>query len=126
MAEENKDDFVKVPSKFLKEMQEQMAENDRKVADMEAKTAGMQELLSKADPEADSKKLRKGKNFEPIPFQNISKQTPTSLLWNTLGRNVRGQRRLSPQEERDMQKERRQQMLKDREKMFNRNRKRGE
>ncbi len=61
------DGVVSVPTKLLTQMQEQMAEMEKKLADSDAKTAGLEELFSKqaeAGTEAQSK-LRQKKTFEP-------------------------------------------------------------
>jgi hypothetical protein len=59
------DPTVEVPMTLLTAMQEQMAELERKVADNEAKNAGLEELLSKQAETTGENKLREKKNFEP-------------------------------------------------------------
>jgi hypothetical protein len=65
MAEETKEKMVSVPSKMLTEIQEQMAAQDKKIADMEAKNAGLEELFQKGASTEGSEKLRQKKTFEP-------------------------------------------------------------
>ena len=70
MAEEIKEELkeektIKVSAKTILEMQEKMAEQDRKIADMEAKGAGIEEILAKSAEAGDTPKLREKKSFEP-------------------------------------------------------------
>lgn len=61
-----KDEKVEVPLKLLEEMQKSMAELERKVAESDAKNAGLEEMFSKgAETEGKDKGLREKKNFEP-------------------------------------------------------------
>src|ERR1035437_3150326 len=55
---------VVVPEALLLEMQKQMADTERKVADMEAKNSGLEELLNQGSMKDDGG-LKKKKNFEP-------------------------------------------------------------
>lgn len=66
MAEkDNKsEDKVEVPLKLLTEMQEQMAAMEKTIEDEKAKTAGLADMLSKADT-TDAPKLREQKTREP-------------------------------------------------------------
>lgn len=65
MAEEKVKKIIEVPADTLVKMQEEMAELQRKVADNEAKSAGIEELMSKAAEVGSEPKLREKKNFEP-------------------------------------------------------------
>ncbi len=66
MAEEEKKvKMTEVPTEVLVKMQEQMAELERKAAEQEAKTAGMEEIFSKGAEGPLEPKLRTKKNFEP-------------------------------------------------------------
>lgn len=69
MADETKkptpaDKTVEVPLSALTAMQKQMADLEIKVAEQEAKNAGLEELFSKADTSGEPK-LREKKNYEP-------------------------------------------------------------
>lgn len=63
MAKE--EEKIEVPASLLKTMQEQMAEQDRKIADMEAKSAGLEEMVAKNVSTNDDLKLKEKKSFEP-------------------------------------------------------------
>lgn len=75
MADENKQpgasttppegDMVKIPLADLTKIQETLADQDRKIADMEAKNAGLEELFAKGNPPEGEKGLRTKKTFEP-------------------------------------------------------------
>ena len=70
MADENKagkkpEEMAQVPASQLKSILEKMAAQDAKIADLEAKGAGLEEMFSAKDPVAGEPKLREGKNFEP-------------------------------------------------------------
>ena len=56
---------VTVSAKTLLAIQEKMAEQDRKIADMEAKNAGIEEIMAKSAEAGTEPKLREKKNFEP-------------------------------------------------------------
>lgn len=56
---------VEVPLQVLADMQKQMAELERKVAEGEAKNAGLEELFSKGASTEGEPKLREKKSFEP-------------------------------------------------------------
>lgn len=56
---------IEVPEALLVGMQEQMAELERKVAEGEAKNAGIEEILAKGVPTNEEQKLREKKSFEP-------------------------------------------------------------
>lgn len=58
------DDKVEVPLKLLTEMQKQLAALEKSDTDKEAKIAGLEQSMSKADT-TDAPKLRERKNFEP-------------------------------------------------------------
>ncbi len=62
---ESGDEIVQVPSKVLIDMQEKMAELERKQADSELKTAGLEELLAKDASTEGEPKLRSKKDFSP-------------------------------------------------------------
>lgn len=65
MADEKKSKTVEVPTELLQKMQEQMAEQDRKIADMEAKNAGIEEMVAKSAETNSELKLKEKKDFEP-------------------------------------------------------------
>ena len=65
MAEEKIKKTVEVPVETLTKMQEQMAQMEQKIADQEAKSAGIEEIMSKAAEAGDTPKLREKKSFEP-------------------------------------------------------------
>lgn len=70
MANDKEEKKVEVPLALLEEMQKQIADMERKVADGEAKNAGLEDLfnsnMQNSDkPDANSKGLRVKKNFEP-------------------------------------------------------------
>lgn len=66
MAEEKKEKkLVEVPAETLLAMQEQMAAMEQKIADNEAKSAGIEEILAKTAEAGTEPKLREKKNFEP-------------------------------------------------------------
>lgn len=56
---------VEVDLSVLTELQEKMAEFERKDADNQAKMAGLEEMLSKSPDTTGEPKLREKKNFEP-------------------------------------------------------------
>lgn len=58
------EDKVEVPLKLLTEMQEQLAALEKSDADKEAKIAGLEQSMSKADT-TDAPKLREKRTFEP-------------------------------------------------------------
>ena len=62
MAEDKK--TVEVPAALLTAMQEQVSEMERKLAENEAKTAGLESLMEKASADGEPK-LREKKSFEP-------------------------------------------------------------
>jgi hypothetical protein len=88
MADENKkgeEKTVEVPAKLLTQMQEQMAELERKVADSDAKTAGLEEMVAKSATTNDDLKLREKKDFEP-KFRTIRvRKYPIAGDENNLG-----------------------------------------
>ena len=58
--------MVQVPQSVLTDIQEKMSEQEQKIANMEARNAGIEEMLEKgATPEGEQKTLRTKKNFEP-------------------------------------------------------------
>src|ERR1035437_8187530 len=63
MAEEKKK--IEVDVSLLNQMQQEIAENARKLADIEAKNAGLQEMLEKGGPSEDGEVLKKKKSYEP-------------------------------------------------------------
>lgn len=65
MEKEKKPKKIEVDESLLISMQEHMAETDRKMADMEAKNAGLLELVSKEASTTAEPKIREKKNFEP-------------------------------------------------------------
>lgn len=86
---ESKDDLkvpegkVLVDQAMLTKILEAQAESDRKIAEMEANQAGMQQLLSKAD--ADEPKLREKKDFAP-KFRTVRlRQYPMKGIHDDLG-----------------------------------------
>lgn len=79
MAEEEQK--VEVPMKLLTQMQEQMAELERKVAEGEAKNAGLEEMVNKTAESAASgeAKLRVRKDFTPkFRTVRLRKYSPTN------------------------------------------------
>ena len=66
MADEKKvKKTVEVPADTLLKMQEQMAAMEQKLADQDAKNAGIEEILAKTAEAVTEPKLREKKNFEP-------------------------------------------------------------
>lgn len=66
MAEENKkEEMTQVSLKILTDIQEKMAENERKMEDLEAKNAGLEELLQKGAGTEGEPRLREKRSFEP-------------------------------------------------------------
>lgn len=68
MAEDKKkDDIVKVPQSLLTQMQEQMAEMERKIEEEAGKRAGLEEIISNSNEinAVGQPKIREKKNFEP-------------------------------------------------------------
>ena len=59
------DKKIEVSEDLLKQMSEQMAEQERKMADIESKNAGLQEMLEKGGPSDDVSALKKKKSYEP-------------------------------------------------------------
>lgn len=67
MAEKEKKETVEVPMEMLTKIQEQMAENERKMVDMEAKNAGLEAMIaenSKAIGQGEQR-IRERKTYEP-------------------------------------------------------------
>lgn len=65
MAAEKEEKKIEVPESMLTKIQEQMAENDKRMADLEAKNAGLEEMVAKNAGTEGSTKLREKKSFEP-------------------------------------------------------------
>lgn len=61
---DKKENVVEVPLKLLTEMQEQLASQEKRLVDAEAKNAGLAELMNRADT-TEAPKLREKRNFEP-------------------------------------------------------------
>lgn len=79
------DKEVKIPAKVLAQIQEQMAEQDRKIAEMEAKNAGLEEMFSKGATAEGEPKLREKKSFEP-KFRTVRlRKYPIAEDVNNLG-----------------------------------------
>lgn len=62
---EGEGETVEVPLKTLAKMQEQMAELERKVEEVEGKNAGLEEAFSKGASTEGEQKIREKKTFEP-------------------------------------------------------------
>lgn len=63
--EKDEEQKVEVPLSELTKMQEQMAALEQKVADNEAKNAGLEEMFAKSADTTGEPKLREKKSFEP-------------------------------------------------------------
>jgi hypothetical protein len=61
----DQEEVVSVPSKLLIKMQEDMAMMEQKIADNEAKSAGLEELFSKSAEAGTEPKLREKRDFTP-------------------------------------------------------------
>lgn len=64
-AEKEKEGVVQVPQSVLTKLQEDMAAQEKKMADLEAKNAGLEQLFADSARAEGEPKLREKKNFEP-------------------------------------------------------------
>lgn len=76
---------IEVEESMLVKLQEQMAEQERKMVDMEAKNAGLEELVARSASTNGDLKLKEKKNFEP-KFRTVKiRKYPIAGDENNLG-----------------------------------------